>query len=303
MKNIKNPFADYANPFSANCRPRINNTNATELKEKYNLSYIELDRYTTNVLSAFGTDATVDDLEDYIRKQGHQVYNVEVKEPIEKRIFNTTQNTVVLPTKELIKIKNTDFRVLLGISTISNVDNFTKSGANTRYVSLKKVDRNMDKLCEQINISPSQFRKHMRTLLKNNSDEFKIVDREHNGEVVKCYEINYVEGGFITIPYAKVEKLIIGLSNNCIKLYSNLLWLCQKDGKFIDKEISQIFLLELMGLTHGSERILKIATETLEECNLIKTKKVWESESILNDEGLPIGSSPKRKIYYSIVTE
>ena len=303
MKNIKNPFEDYANPFSANCRPRINNTNATELKEKYNLSYIELDRYTTNVLSAFGTDATVDDLEDYIRKQGHQVYNVEVKEPIEKRIFNTTQNTVVLPTKELIKIKNTDFRVLLGLSTISNVDNFTKSGANTRYVSLKKVDRNMDKLCEQINISPSQFRKHMRTLLKNNSDEFKIVDREHNGEVVKCYEINYVEGGFITIPYAKVEKLIIGLSNNCIKLYSNLLWLCQKDGKFIDKEISQIFLLELMGLTHGSERILKIATETLEECNLIKTKKVWESESILNDEGLPIGSSPKRKIYYSIVTE
>ena len=303
MKNIKNPFEDYANPFSANCRPRINNTNATELKEKYNLSYIELDRYTTNVLSAFGTDATVDDLEDYIRKQGHQVYNVEVKEPIEKRIFNTTQNTVVLPTKELIKIKNTDFRVLLGLSTISNVDNVTKSGANTRYVSLKKVDRNMDKLCKQINISPSQFRKHMRTLLKNNCDEFKIVDREHNGEVVKCYEINYVEGGFITIPYAKVEKLIIGLSNNCIKLYSNLLWLCQKDGKFIDKEISQIFLLELMGLTHGSERILKIATETLEECNLIKTKKVWESESILNDEGLPIGSSPKRKIYYSIVTE
>ena len=29
----------------------------------------------------------------------------------------------------------------------------------------------------------------MRTLLKNNSDEFKIVDREHNGESVKCYEI------------------------------------------------------------------------------------------------------------------
>ncbi len=303
MKNIKNPFADYANPFSANCRPRINNTNATELKEKYNLSSIELDSYTTNVLSAFGTDATVDDLEDYIRKQGHKVYNVEVKEAIEKRIFNTAQNTVVLPTKQLIKIKNTDFRVLLAISTISNVDDITKSGANNRYVSLKKVDRNMDKLCEQINISPSQFRKHMRTLLKNNSDEFKIVDREYNGEVVKCYEINYVEGGFITIPYAKVEKLIIGLSNNCIKLYSNLLWLCQKDGEFIDKHISQENLLELMGLSKNSDRILKITTETLEECKLIKTNKVWESESILNDEGLPIGSSPKSKIYYSIVTE
>ena len=261
------------------------------------------DRYTTNVLSAFGTDATVDDLEDYIRKQGHQVYNVEVKEPIEKRIFNTTQNTVVLPTKELIKIKNTDFRVLLGISTISNVDDITKSGANTRYVSLKKVDRNMDKLCEQINISPSQFRKHMRTLLKNNSDEFKIVDREHNGEVVKCYEINYTEGGFITIPYAKVEKLIIGLSNNCIKLYSNLLWLCQKDGKFIEKHISQETLLELMGLSKTSDKTLKIVTETLEECKLIKTEKRWMSKTIINNEGLPVGDNAKPHIYYSIITE
>ena len=303
MKNIKNPFADYANPFSANCRPRINNTNATELKEKYNLSYIELDMYTTNVLSAFGTDATIDDLEDYIRKQGHQVYNVEVKEPIEKRIFNTTQNTVVLPTKELIKIKNTDFRVLLGLSTISNVDNFTKSGANTRYVSLKKVDRNMDKLCKQINISPSQFRKHMRTLLKNNSDEFKIVDRDYNGEVVKCYEINYTEGGFITIPYAKVEKLIIGLSNNCIKLYSNLLWLCQKDGEFIEKHISQETLLELMGLSKTSDKTLKIVTETLEECKLIKTEKRWISKTIINNEGLPVGDNAKPHIYYSIITE
>ena len=217
------------------------------------------------------------------------------------KIENTSTQNVVLPTKELIRIKGTDFRVLLGISTISNVGNFTKSGANSRYASLKKVDRNMSKLCKQMNISPSQFRKHMRTLLKKNSDEFKIVDVDYNGEVVKCYEINYVEGGFVTIPYDKVEKLLISLSNNCIKLYSNLLWLCKKDGEFIDRHISQENLLELMGLSKNSERILKVATETLEERNLIKTKKVWESESILNDEGLPIGSSPKSKIYYSIL--
>lgn len=217
------------------------------------------------------------------------------------KIENTSTQNVVLPTKELIRIKGTDFRVLLGISTISNVGNFTKSGANSRYASLKKVDRNMSKLCKQMNISPSQFRKHMRTLLKKNSDEFKIVDVDYNGEVVKCYEINYVEGGFVTIPYDKVEKSLISLSNNCIKLYSNLLWLCKKDGEFIDRHISQENLLELMGLSKNSERILKVATETLEERNLIKTKKVWESESILNDEGLPIGSSPKSKIYYSIL--
>lgn len=221
----------------------------------------------------------------------------------EQEIFNTSQKNIVVPTKELIKKKGSDFRVLLGVSTISNVDDITKVGANSRYVSLKKVDRNMNKLCKAINISPSQFRKQLRALLKNKSDEFKLVDRDYNGNIVKCYEINYVEGGFINIPYDKVEKLIIGLSNNCIKLYSNLLWLCQKEGQLLDKEISQSFLLEIMGLSNGSERILKIATETLIECNLIYVEKIWESETILNSEGLPVGSKPKSKLIYSIVTE
>ena len=301
MNNMKNPFDDYVNPFDPDSCHKINNTNTDKLKEKYSLTFDLIDNYVTEVLSQ--GKYTIEELEEYIKAKGHQVYNVEVIEPKQKRIFDTTQNTVVVPTKELIKIKGSDFRVLLGLSTISNVDDTTKSGANNRYVSLKKVDRNMKILCEQMNISPSQFKKHMRTLLKSKSDEFKIVDREFNGNVVKCYEINYVEGGFITIPYAKVEKLIIGLSNNCIKLYSNLLWLCQKDGKFIDKHISQEILLELMGLSKNSDKTLKIVTETLEECKLIKTEKVWESETILNDEGLPIGSSPKSKIYYSIVTE
>ena len=300
---IENTFENYTNVFDENNCKRINNSNAKELKEKYNLSNIELDTYTTDVLSLFGSNATVKNLEDYIKEQGHQVYNVEVKEPIEKRIFNTTQNTVVLPTKQLIKIKNTDFRVLLGISAISNVDDITKSGANNRYVSLKKVDRNMKELCKAIGIDGSNFKKQLRALLKNKSDEFKLVDREHNGESVKCYEINYTEGGFITIPYNKIESILVGGSNNCIKLYANLLWLCQKDGKFIEKHISQETLLELMGLSPSTRRIITIATEWLEGANLIKTEKRWESETILNDEGLPVGSSPKSKIYYSIVTE
>lgn len=297
---IENPFENYTNVFDENNCKRINNTNAKELKEKYNLSNIELDTYTTDVLSLFGSNATVKNLEDYIKEQGHQVYYVEVKEPIEKRIFNTTQNTVVLPTKELIKMKNTDFRVLLGLSTISNVDNFTISGANTRYCSIRKVDRNMNKLCKCIGITPSQFRKHLRTLLKHNTDEFKLIEKEYNGEKVLCYEINYTEGGFITIPYNKIESILVGGSNNCIKLYANLLWLCTKDDEFIERELTQDYLAELMGV--NTPRIVRIATEWLEGANLIKTEKRWESETILVD-GMPRGSKPISKIYYSIVTE
>lgn len=79
--------------------------------------------------------------------------------------ISTTQINIVLPTKNLIKKKDTDFRVLLDISLISNVDNNTLSGSNSRYCSIKKLDRNTKKLCEYIGISISQFRKHIRKLL------------------------------------------------------------------------------------------------------------------------------------------
>ena len=282
---------------------RLSNSNVGELKDKYGLSYEEIDFYVTDILSCKGIYATVGDFEEYIKSKGHHQIIETEEEVSESRLFDTTQNNVVVPTKELIRIKGTDFRVFLGVSAISNADDVTKVGKNIRYTSFKKVDRNMDILCKSINISPSQFKKHLRMLVKCKSDEFKIVDRMCNGNIVKCYEIAYAEGGFITIPYHKVESILVGGSNNCIKLYANLLWLCQQNGGFIEKHISQETLLELMGLSPTTRRIITITTEWLEGANLIRTEKRWESETIINDEGLPMGSSPKSKIYYSIVTE
>ena len=303
MTNVKNEFTSGFfgyNPFDENTRKKkLNNTNTQELKEKYNLTDAQVDEYTTDILAL--NKNTYEELEEYIKTKGHIPYNMqEMQEAEDKSLFTTAQNNVVLPTKELIKQKNTDFRTLLGISAISNVDDITKVGNNNRYCSIGKVDRNMDKLCKSIGITPSQFRKHLRALLKHNTDEFKIIEKDYNGEKVLCYEINYVAGGFVNIPMSKVETLIIGLSNNCIKLYSNLLWLCTKDSEFIERELTQPYLLELMGLSKSSDKILKIATDTLEKVGLIKTRKVWESETILVD-GMPQGSKPKRKIYYSIV--
>lgn len=80
-------------------------------------------------------------------------------------LIKTNQSNVVLPTNLLIKKKNTDFRVLLAISLISNVDNNTLSGSNSRYCSIKKVDRNMKNICATIGMSPSNFRKQLRILL------------------------------------------------------------------------------------------------------------------------------------------
>lgn len=214
--------------------------------------------------------------------------------------LKTTQCKVVVPTNELIRQKNTDFRVLLSISTISNVDNNTISGDNCRYCSLEKMDRNMDKLCKAIGISVSQFRKHLRSLLKHNTDEFKLVEKEYNDKKVQCVEINYVKGGFVIIPLEKVDRLLVGGSNNCIKLYCNLLWLCVRDGDFIERELTQDYLAELIGLSPSTVKVVKIATTWLERSGLIKTRKVWETKTIVKN-GETHSSKPISKIYYSIV--
>lgn len=215
--------------------------------------------------------------------------------------LRTNQNTVVLPTAELLKSKGTDFRVLLGISIISNVDNNVKSGSNSRYCSIKKVDRHMKKICSYIDISVSQFRKHLRKLLECNSDEFRVVDRIYKHESVKCYEMKYKAGGFVLIPIEKSKVLISNADNNSIKLYANLLWLCVKNGEFIERELTQDYLLKLMGLSPNSRMIITKATSWLENANLIRTRKEWVSETILDSEGMPRGTSPRAKIYYSIV--
>lgn len=250
-------------------------------------------------------DATAEVVESHNDVESHS----DIEESIEhtddiqanERLFKTTQNSIVVPTKTLIKQKNTDFRVLSAISVLSNVDDYTSRGENTRYASIRKVDKNMNDMCKAIGISSSQFRKHLRALLKHNTEEFKLVEREYNNNKVMCYEINYSAGEFVTIPVDKVEKLLMGLSNNCIKLYANLLWLCvSKNGEYIERELTQPYLLELMGLSKSTDKALKVATEVLEECKFIKTRKVWESETIIKN-GMPVGSKPKSKIYYSIV--
>lgn len=299
---ISNPFGFDLDFYNKEDQQKLNNTNTNKLQKKYGLTYREIDEYTTTILSEYGTNCTIKNLESYIKSKGHTIVEEEVPEEFEdKLLFRTTQNNVVVPTKELIKNKNTDFRVLLSISIISNVDNTTLSGSNSRYCSIRKVDRNMDKLCKAIGISPSQFRKHLKALLKHNTDEFKIIEKEYNKQKVMCYEINYVSGGFVTIPVKKVESLLVGGSNNCIKLYSNLLWLCTQDGEFVERELTQDYLAELMGLSPSTQKVVRIATKWLVGAELIRIRKVWESETIIGEDGMPKGSKPKSKIYYSIV--
>lgn len=219
----------------------------------------------------------------------------------EKFLLQTTQSSIVLPTNELIGKKSADFRILLALSYISNVENNTKVGNNSRYISLKKVNKNMSNIIESLGLSVSQFRRQINNLNKCKSNEFTVIKKEHNGELVDCYQINYDKGGFVLIPKDKAKSLLIGGSNNCIKLYANLLWLCNKEGRFIERQLTQSYLLELMGLSKRSEDVLKITTEWLTKVGLIEVRKEWESELIMDSNGNVKGSKPKTALYYSIV--
>lgn len=231
------------------------------------------------------------------------------KEKVVKQIikppftFNTNQNSIVIPTKELIKMKDCDFRVLLGISGLTNCEDVEQEGDNTRYIDLKKLDRYVVDLTKTIGIDISNFNKKVRTMLRKKSDEFKLIEYINDkGDKVNCYEINYESGGFVTIPKSKAERALLTLGNNPIKMYCNLLWLCQFDGKFKPTHITQQTLATLMGLSPNSERIVKASMQTLINEDFIEVNKIKQAITIIDKNGLPV-TQTRTKLEYNIIVE
>ena len=218
-------------------------------------------------------------------------------------IFETNQNSIVIPTKELIKMKDCDFRVLLGISGLTNCEDVEQEGDNTRYIDLKKLDKYVIDLTKTIGIDISNFNKKIRTMLRKESNEFKLIQYINDkGDKVNCYEINYESGGFVTIPKSKAERALLTLGNNPIKMYCNLLWLCQFDGKFKPTHITQQTLATLMGLSPNSERIVKASMQTLINEDFIEVNKIKQAITIIDKNGLPV-TQTRAKLEYNIIVE
>ena len=249
-------------------------------------------------------ESKVDTVEIIDKPKNNKLPKKAEKKPVKPTFsFNTSQTNVVIPTKDLIKHKDVDFRVLLGISGISNCDDPYKEGDNERYVSLNKLDRRAKDMCETIGIEISNFNKKLRTIIKKKSNEFKVVERQGlNNTKVKCYQIDYEAGGFITIPVTKAERCLLTLGNNPIKLYCNLLWLCQKNGEFEPTHVPQQTLATLMGLSPSSRKIVEASMQTLINNDLIDVYLEQEIQTVINEEGLPI-SKPVTKYYYDIIID
>lgn len=218
---------------------------------------------------------------------------------IVKRMLKTTQNTVVIPTRELIKNKKVDLRVVACVSALSNVDNCYISGANVRYCTIKRINNYLDTIAKMLMLDRGKVIKRIRDIANIGSKEFYNKQRSHDNIVRSCIEMQYDNGGFVTLEYEMMEYLSSSLSNNAFKLYVNLLWLCKEKitGKFIERQLTQPFLLELMGLSKTSSKIIKIAEDELCEMNLIQVKTKWEIEI---NEDLST-STPITKKYYKII--
>lgn len=212
------------------------------------------------------------------------------------------QRDVILPTGELIKIKGSDFRVLSIISMLGEVENNRIRGEKYIYTSHESFNKNINWICKILNMKIGQVLKRLRNLLKYESDEFCVVEKEVKDKKQYFYKIKCKEYKFVNIPYEKLETMVTELDSNCIKLYCNLLLLCVEDGKFIEKQLRQQNLLELIGLSEKSIKIIKSTTDKLVKYRFIKVRRYCiVDEEISND--ISVVTTQKGGLYYSIVFE
>ena len=192
--------------------------------------------------------------------------------------------------KDFITNKKFDYRVYTSISAMSNR---SRDKQGERYIYLDKVNRNIKELSEVLGISVSMLRKHISTLKKMNVEQFLL--EEYNGKLV--YRLNYADSegkNFVTVPMDKIPLLLNGLSNNCIKLYTVLLWACRTG----EKALTQDWLAEQIGLSKKTKRAIKDNIDVLEKCGLIKVRREYNVKHKLNDGELTGYREPK--YYYSI---
>ena len=64
---ISNPFGFDLDFHNKEDQQKLNNTNTNKLQKKYGLTNREIDEYTTTILSEYGTNCIIKNLERYIK--------------------------------------------------------------------------------------------------------------------------------------------------------------------------------------------------------------------------------------------
>ncbi|MDO5291600.1 MAG: hypothetical protein Q4F05_02500 [bacterium] len=216
--------------------------------------------------------------------------------------FYTTQNYVPIPTKELILRTDCDFRILIIVCILSNVDMYMQAGDNVRYMSLSKFDRNLDRMHKLLGLSKKRIRNELKKLLDQGSSEFSLVVREYKGITIHCIQVQYKAGGFVRVPIDDIHDKLLKCSSKAIKMFINLLWLCwdRSSSSYIETLVYQDTLLKNMGYKPSSRSIITDASKELEHVGLIRIRREYDCKTIVVDGEISV-STPKKQCFYSIL--
>lgn len=195
---------------------------------------------------------------------------------------------VVIPTGELIRNKDCDFRIILGVSGLSDCDG---------CVSYEELNS----LHSLIGIDKSNFNKKLRVLIKKKSNEFKLVNGKKCCGSDSIYKIDVINDNYIKIPRDMCDFMLSNLSNNAIKLYCIIIYLSHGEDGLNNISLSQPVLCSCMGLSYNSEKVVRSATEELIKNNLIKVKMASNIVHEFTEDGLPFITS--KDMYEYIIVD
>lgn len=296
---ITNPFGFYLD------QQKLNNTNTDKLKKKYGLTYREIDEYTTTILSEYGTNCTIKNLESYIKARGHIVVEETQEETYNQKeiqlsptvilpsmeycqsYWGTSQNNVVVPSKHINSTKKPPISTMIGVSAMSGkegVNTIDQSGKGARIMSIKRINKLYKNIIETRKIKPRTIESHIRKLLKLKTQEFEFVTLETpQGKEQQYYRLDYSDG-FVLLDLRIMHYMFTCYSDNIIQAYIIFLWACRNGWSQLTREQ----MAQHLGLTQHSDKQAKIIMDKLVLDGFIEKRSQYQGIQMVDPKtGIP----------------
>lgn len=301
MNDFTSPFdQDYSGDLSE----PINNVNSRELQQKYNLTREQMNEYENKVYAIHTTNATIHDLEVYIKSLGYEAVGESIIDENEKEIqfsenvilqsmkdcqkyWGTTLKEVYVPSRYINSKKGAPMITYTAISAMTGKegdDVNDKSGKGARIMNVKRYDNLIENLTNLSNIKASTINSHIRKLLKLKTKEFQSVTLETDkGNQEQYYRLDYSDG-FVKIDLRIMHYMLTIYSDNVIQAYIIFLWNC-RGGRWAQLTHEQ--MAQHLGLSKDSRRTAKTVINKLVLDGFIEQRISYKYKSSISKEGIP----------------
>jgi len=316
---------------------KIKDTNLQTVSDKYRLPCFKVEEYINDITDIYGDKATIEQFEEYVRSKGH-ISNMELAEQKEDGLvveaineeivdnfidlddieisfsenvklpsmsycqdfWETKQNEIVVPTKEINATKKPPIGTLIGTSIMSAKEGGNtqdRTGKGSRIMNVKRLNKMYENLINTRKIKPSTINSHIRKLLKLKSKEFEFITLENNkGNQEQYYRLDYSDG-FVLVDLRIIHYMFTCYGDNMIQAYLIFLWNCREGWS----QLTQQQIAEHLGLTKHSDKQARMIIDKLVMDGFIEQKTSYKTMQIVDEFGIP--SSINRRYYeYRVVT-